>query len=67
MSSFANFAEVSKNVFSFHSKFDEIVENICHLEKIVEAFMKCHRLSFLMPQTWFVYSTGHFRAKITDF
>jgi hypothetical protein len=28
---------------------------------------KCHRLSFRMSQTWFVYCIGHFGTKSTDF
>jgi hypothetical protein len=28
---------------------------------------KCHRLSFLMSQTWLVCYIGHFGAKTTDF
>jgi hypothetical protein len=31
------------------------------------SYDKWHRLSFLMSQTWFVYSIGHFGTKITDF
>jgi hypothetical protein len=31
------------------------------------SYDKCHRLSFLMSQTRFVYSIGHFGAKTTDF
>jgi hypothetical protein len=31
------------------------------------SYDKYHRLSFLMSQTRFVYSIGHFGAKTTDF
>jgi hypothetical protein len=31
------------------------------------SYDKCHRLSFLMYQTRFVYSIGHFGAKTADF
>jgi hypothetical protein len=30
------------------------------------SYDKCHRLPFLMSQTWFVYSIGHFETKTTD-
>jgi hypothetical protein len=31
------------------------------------SYDKCHRVSFLMSQTRFVCSFGHFEAKTTDF
>jgi hypothetical protein len=33
--------------------------------KHMYSYDKYHRLSFLMSQTWFVYSVGHFGTKTT--
>jgi hypothetical protein len=40
-----------------------IFTSTCILNPSEYSYDKCHRLSFLMSQTWFVYSIGHFGEK----
>jgi hypothetical protein len=52
---------LEKGVPGNHFIFTSIL-NICE-----SYYDKCHRLSFLISQTWFVCSIGHFGVKTTDF
>jgi hypothetical protein len=52
----------------------QILEKMCNhfiftsiLNPCESSHAKCHRLSFLISQTWFVCSIGHFGAKTADF